>query len=503
MMKWKITACVLVVIAAICVLNLRSSSEKEAHLQLDYATFLGGSDNDRAHGLTVDKTGNLYLVAPVHSNDFPITSDALMKEPTGIYLARIDPEGGLTYSTYLGAPGGANYVHDVAICHEGFVYVVGNTTTSNFPTTDGAFQTAFHGPGDRAHGDAYVMKLSSDCKQVVYSTLIGGSGMDLAGKIAVDADGCAYILGTTSSTDLPVTEGAYDTSFNGGEGDGRDDLFVAKLNPAGSKLLYCTYLGGSKTELQGDNLILDKTGSVLFVGTTASEDFPTTENAYDRDYNGGSGIHGHGDAVVVKLNSTGSKLEYSSFYGGSGDDSARNLAVDSKGLVWIAGSTNSPDFPITKHARQHEIRGGSDGFFAQLDPRDGKLLYASLFGGIGDDSLIIATHASGMIVLTGRTDSPDFPVTTPSRIPEIGNMDTFVSLIDPTTNQLKDSFVMGGSAPEGISAIVCCGDSFYLVGNTASADFPVTDNAWDNTFNGGSNPWGGDALAIKFTLTEM
>ena len=500
MMKWKITVGVLVAIAAICVLIFRNEPETEPYLQINYATFLGGSDNDRAHGLAVDKDGNLYIVAPIQSNDFPITSDALVKEPTGIYLARINPAGDLTYATYLGVPGGANYAHDIAIDQKGCVYVVGNTTNPDFPVTAGAFQTTFRGPSDRSHGDAFVMKLSPDCLQVIYTTFIGGSGMDLAGKIAVDRDGCAYILGTTSSVDLPVTEGAFDASFNGGGGDGRDDLFIAKLDPAGSKLLYCTYLGGSKTDLHGDNLVIDKTGSVVFAGTTASEDFPTTKNAFDRDYNGGSAMHGRGDAILVKLDPMGSKLEFSSFLGGSGEDCASNLAVDNKGYIWMAGETNSSDFPITKDARQQEIRGGVDGFFAQLDLRDGKLLYASLLGGLGDDDLTIATHASGMIVLTGRTDSPDFPVTVSSRIPQIGNVDTFVSLVDSETSQLKDSRVMGGSGHESISAMICRGDSIYLVGNTASPDFPVTANAWDNTFNGGSNPWGGDALVIKLTL---
>ena len=501
-MKWKIVIAILAVITVSSILFLQRKPTTNLSVQLDYATYLGGSDNDRAHSAAVDSDGNLYVVAPIHSSDFPITPDALVREPTGVYLARFSPQGALTYSTYLGAPGGANYVHGVALDHEGCVYLVGNTTNPDFPVTANAFQTIFRGPTDQYHGDAFVMKLSPDCSRVIYATFIGGSGMDLAGKIAVDAGGCAYILGTTSSDDLPVTEGAYDTSINGGDGDGRDDLFVAKLDPSGSRLLYCTYLGGASTEVSGNNLVVDETGCVIFAATTASADFPTTENAFDRGYNGGSGFHGQGDAVLVRLDPTGSKLEFSSYLGGSGEDSASSVAIDRKGCVWVAGDTNSSDFPITGDARQKELRGGVDGYIARLDLHKGKLIYASFLGGEGDDFPTIATHSSGLIVLAGRTNSSDFPVTVTSKIPEIGNMDTFVSLICPATNQLINSRVMGGSGNDIISAVVCSGDSFYLVGNTASPDFPVTATAWDNTFNGGSNPWGGDALVVKLTLVK-
>lgn len=213
-------------------------------LRLDYSTFLGGSDDESASGMAVDAQGNIYLTSWTHSTDFPTTPNALNKTPTGIYVAKLSPTRGLLYSTFLGAAGGINYAHGVAVDKNGCIYIAGNTTNPKFPVTPGAFQTTFKGPSEDHHGDAFVMKLSPAGDKVIYSTFIGGTGHDICGKIAVDTDGNAYVLGSTSSKDFPVTPGAFQTTYNGGDDTGRGDLFVAKLNPAGSKLVYCTYVGG-------------------------------------------------------------------------------------------------------------------------------------------------------------------------------------------------------------------------------------------------------------------
>lgn len=504
MKKQIIQTLILIVFVTNSCLSAQVESLTEPQLlQLDYATFLGGSGDDRAQGVVADEDGNLYITAPIESGDFPITPDALVKEPTGIYLAKLNPKGIVVYATYIGVPGGANYTHDIALDKEGCVYLAGNTTNPDFPVTPGAFQTTFYGPTDAFHGDAFVIKLNPDCSKIIYATFLGGSGKDLCGKIAVDDEGNAYVVGSTSSVDFPVTEGAFDTSFNGGNGDGRDDLFVAKLNPAGNELIYCTYIGGSETELYGYNLLVDEKGSVVFAGTTASDDFPTTVNAFDRDYNGGSGERGKGDAFLVKLNPEGSMLMYASYIGGSGEDCANNIAIDREGYAWIAGETNSPDFPVTSNAWEQRNKGGIDGFFACINLEGGALRYASLLGGKATDSALIAVHSSGLIILAGRTESSDFPVTsTPTIIANEGNVDIFITLIDPETNELKSSSLLGGTGHEAVFSLICERDQLYMVGNTTSADFPVTSNAWDNTFNGGATPWGGDALILHYTLFD-
>ena len=485
--------------------NATATAPSPSALRLDYATFLGGRNEDRAHGMAVDGQGNIYLTAPVQSTDFPTTSNALKQQFTGVFLAKLNPTNTLIYSTFLGAVGGANYAHGVAVDKKGCIYIAGNTTNPNFPTTPGAFQRTFRGPSDAsaAHGDAFVMKLSPAGDRIIYSTFLGGTGPDICGKIAVDEEGNAYVLGATSSRDFPVTPGAFQGTYKAGDNTGHGDVFVAKLNPDGGKLVYSTYIGGSGTDFYGDNMVVDADGSVCFAGFTASPDFPTTTNAFGGSRAGASGAGGATDAFVARLNPTGTALEYASYIGGSGDEIGRTIAVDSDGNIWLAGDTTSTDFPTTSDAYGRQNQGGTDGFLAKINPRGGPLLYSSLFGGRGSDSLMLAMHRSGLLILACRTDSADLPVTpgalyaTPS-----GQMDIFVALFDPAAHTLRYGTYFGGHGSDAVAALVCQGNDLYLAGNTTSADFPVTSGAWDKTFNGGTNPWGGDAFAVKFTLTD-
>ncbi|ACB75106.1 SBBP repeat-containing protein [Opitutus terrae] len=476
-------------------------------LRLEFARYLGGTGEDRAHGLAVDPAGNIYLTAPIDSKDFPTTPDALSRTPSGLYFAQLGPTGTLLYSTYLGAAGGINYVHGVALDRDGCIYLAGNTTNPSFLTTPGAFQTTFRGPGDGHHGDAFVIKLSPAGDRVIYATLLGGTSRDMAGKIAVDDAGHAYVLGSTSSPDFPVTAGAFQTAFKGGEATpaARGDVFVAKLSPDGRELVYCTLVGGNGIDQHGGNLLLDVTGSVAFAVTTTSTDFPTSANAFAPSFRGGAGERGGGDAVVVKLNPTGTALEYASYLGGSGVEYGNHVALDSAGNLWLTGETSSDDFPTTEHAYSRTPRGGSDVFFARLDPRSGALLYASLLGGSKPDrNPALAVDSAGRLVLVGRTESADFPTTAdaPFRILQ-GPTDLFVALFDPATNSLRSSTLLGGSGHEVPGPVVIANGAVYLAGNTTSVDFPVTPGAGDTTYQGGKSEWGGDAFVARFALPAI
>jgi ankyrin repeat protein len=470
-------------------------------LRLEMATLLGGKSDDRVHGAALDAQGNIYLTAPIRSGDFPVTADALNKTPTGVYLAKLSPAGVLLYSTFLGVRSGANYAHGVAVDKEGCIYLAGNTTNPNFPTTPGAFQTTCKGPTDRqaAHGDAFVVKLSPAGDKVIYSTFLGGSGADICGKIAVDAEGSAYVVGSTSSKDFPVTPGAFQTTCKGGDdGTGHADVFIAKLSPDGSRLVYSTYISGSGVDFYSD-LALEADGSVCLVGSTTSLDFRTTPNALSRSFKGSSGRMD--DAFIVTLNPAGTALIYASYLGGSGGDFARSLAVDRDGNVWVAGETSSADFPTTTDAICRQPKGETDGFFVKINPRDGKLLHSSLLGGgksIG--AMIVAIHQSGLLVLAGQTESMDFPVT-PGALGSTlkGKSDLFVALFDPAARSLRHATLFGGTGNDVADALLCREDSIYVAGNTTSTDFPVTTGA---TFQGGTNPYGGDAFVARFTLVD-
>jgi beta-propeller repeat-containing protein len=468
---------------------------------LDFATYLGGSDDDRAHGMAVDAQGNVYVTGPIRSRDFPTTATAVQKQPTGVYVAKLSTTGAsLLLSTLIGAPGGANYAHGVAVDKEGCIYLAGNTINPRFPTTPGAFDTTYNGSNSPSHGDAFVVKLNPEGSEIIYATFLGGSGMDISGTVAVDAEGNAYILGCTSSPDFPATPGAYDTVSHGQEAYGRDDIFVAKLNPTGSELLYCTYIGGSSAEVYGGDIVIDSSGCAYVCGTTSSNDFPTTPGAYDTSYNGGTGHHAQGDAFLLKLNPAGTDLQGATFIGGSADDGATTIALDEKGNVYVAGHTKSADFPTTKDAWQRHLQGGQDGFFMTFSPQLDRLHYATLLGGTNDDRAQIGTSSSGLLFVSGSTESPDFPTTTDAHDRTFhGHTDLFISVFDPTAKALLYSTLLGGKGYDRACMRVD-GTTVYLAGETTSRDFPVTAGAYDTTYNGGDHRFGGDVFIARLAL---
>ncbi|MEQ1643084.1 MAG: SBBP repeat-containing protein, partial [Pyrinomonadaceae bacterium] len=230
----------------------------------------------------------------------------------------IDP---LAYSTFLGGSGfdgGEKIVVDAA----GNAYLTGGTFSTAFPTTPGAFDTTLNGSAD-----VFVSKLNAAGTALVYSTFIGGSSNDYGHGIAVDTSGNVFVTGDTNSPSFPTTAGAFDTTHNGAV-----DAFVAKLDPAGSSLLYSTFIGGSLDEY-GYGIAVDTAGNAFVTGSSGSTAFPTTAGAFDTTFNGGF------DAFVTKVNGAGSALVYSTFIGGAVSDDAYGLAVDSSGNAFVTGET--------------------------------------------------------------------------------------------------------------------------------------------------------------------
>jgi uncharacterized repeat protein (TIGR01451 family) len=268
-------------------------------------------------------------------------------------VTKLNPAGsGLVYSTYLGGSGNDNGGH-IAVDAAGNAYVTGSTISTDFPTTPGAFQTSLQG-----NFDTVVTKLNPAGSGLVYSTYLGGSGGgEGGGGIAVDAAGNVYVTGSTLSTDFPTTPGAFQTSLQG-----NSDTVVTKLNPAGSGLVYSTYLGGSGDE-NGGGIAVDAAGNAYVTGSTGSTDFPTTPGAFQSAFQGGGS-----DAVVTKLNPAGSGLVYSTYLGGSGGDEGGDIAVDAAGNAYVTGGSGSTDFPTTPGAFQPTFGGGSmDSFVTKIE----------------------------------------------------------------------------------------------------------------------------------------
>jgi uncharacterized protein (TIGR03437 family) len=408
--------------------------------------------------------------------------------------------GALAYATYLGGDG-ADIIHAMAIDASNNVYLTGETLSSNFPVTAGALQKKHAGQPGTFTGlmapmavapDAFVVKLSPS-GQIVYATYLGGAGADAGLGIAVDSTGSAYVVGSTNSQNFPVTAGTIQTRLAGGS-----DVFVAKLSPDGSTLVYATYLGGAGFDTAAA-IAVDSAGNV-YLGGTAAGDFPTTPGAYRT---AGAG------AFVAKLNPTATALVYSTFLGDTGSGVANGVAIDSAGNAYAAGSTYSSTFPATPGAIRSTIgNGNSAAFLVKLNPTGAAAVYASILGGRGDSSGgAVAVDSAGNAYLAGSTDAADFPAASGS-----GNADAFVVKLNPAGSALVYGTLLGGSGADRASGLAIDSAGNALVsGSTASTDFPVTADAEPKRFAGSpclltaGTPFGnpplvtlcGDAFAAK------
>ncbi len=375
-----------------------SSYDPDKSLVIDpvmvYSTYLGGSGDDYGYGIAVDSSGNAYVTGRTTSADFPTASPLQAVFGGGSYdafVAKLNPAGSaLVYSTYLG---GSDYEAGggIAVDSSGNAYVTGATISTNFPTAN-PLQAAYGG----GIYDAFVAKLNPTGSALVYSTYLGGSDIDGGSGIAVDSSGNAYVTGDTISTDFPTAN-----PLQAGLG-GIQNAFVVKLNPAGSSLVYSTYLGGSSYD-EGNGIAVDSSGNAYVTGDTISTDFPTANPLQ-------AALGGIQNAFVVKLNPAGSSLVYSTYLGGSGQDQGNGIAVDSSGNAYVAGITGSPNFP-TASPLQAFPGGSFNAFVAKLNPAGSTLVYSTYLG--GGQGYGIAADSAGNAYVTGFTDSFNFPIVSP------------------------------------------------------------------------------------------
>jgi beta-propeller repeat-containing protein len=409
----------------------------------------------------------------------------------------VDPV--LEYTKILGGSA-ADFGAALALDGSGNAYVAGITGSSDFPATGGAAQTTFGG-GIGMFGfatDAFVAKVNAAGTDIVYATYLGGNGDDFAFGIAVDASGNAYTAGFTSqgaSTPFPTTNGAFQTTFQGGDGD----IFVTKLNGSGA-LVYSTFVGGGCDDLAW-NLTLDASTNVYLAAQSVrrngcTQNFPVTNGVYQTT----PGTAG-ADGIVVKLNAAGSALIYATYLHGSTpagccpDDWVQAIAVDSSGNAYLAGTTETTNFPTTVGAYQTSYGGGpEDGWVAKLNTDATGLLYSTMLGGSGTDEVLdLAIDGSGNAYVTGNSDSGNFPTTGGAYQTAHGpGADAFVTKINSTGTALVYSTLLGGTtgahgasqAATGI-AVDASGNA-YVVGHTRASNFPTTAGAIQSSYAGGT-----------------
>jgi len=383
----------------------------------------------------------------------------------------IDP---VVYSTYVG--GGYDKALAVAISPTGHVYAAG-FANGNFPITAGAYQTT------RYDTDAVVFKMNEAGTALLYATFIGGNGIDQGLSIAVDDAGNAYVSGFTeggSPRPFPTTTGAYQSAYGGGT----YDAFALKLNASGSGLVYSTFIGGPGSD-RGLSLGIDASGNSYVAGSTDGG-FPTTNRAMQRDYGGGTS-----DGFILKLNSNGTGLAYSTYIGGGLQDIVYGIAVDGSGRAYVAGETNSYDLPTTEGVFQPGLAGYTDTFAAKLSPSGSYLDYCTYVGSGTNHERAFALDVdeAGCAYITGETASYIFP-TTPGAYQQTcggGTYDAFVYKLSPSADHLVFCTYVGASGRDHATAIaVDIHGNINVAGHTSDA-FLTTPGAYQTVYGGGLN----------------
>ncbi|MBD3920490.1 DUF11 domain-containing protein [Paenibacillus sp. PR3] len=448
-----------------------------------YSTYLGGSDTDIGFGIAVDNQDNAYVTGQTLSLDFPTTPGAFQPGKDGsssVFVTKVNAAGtALVYSTFLGGIS-SDLGRGIAIDSAGSAYVTGQTLSPDFPITAGAFQPFIGGTQD-----AFVIKLSPSGGSLVYSTFLGGEGVDTGFAIAVNSAGNAYVAGGTSSFNFPIINELQPFIAN-------EHAFVTKFNAAGSALEFSTLLGGIGLD-EAHGIAVDGSDSAYVTGTTTSPDFPTTPGAFQISLTGVIA------AFVSKIGAFGSVLEYSTYLTGNGDDEGRGISVDELGQAYVTGSTTSFDFPTTPGAFQQGYNGGSsDAFVTKLSPQGNYLVYSTFLGGSESDAGNGITLLNGFAYVTGSTTSFNFPTTPDAFQPSShGGGDAFISQLNIQGNELVFSSYIGGSSSDvGNAVAVDSSGCVFVTGQTFSADFPVTPGAFQPFLHGGS-----DAFVIRICLS--
>jgi uncharacterized protein (TIGR03437 family) len=423
---------------------------------IDYSTFLGGVGSDEGLAIAVDNTGASYITGTTYSNNFNTFAPLQTLNRGGKYdafVTKLNPAGtAIVYSTYLGGSS-EDSGQGIAVDSLGNVYLAGITNSPDF-TTRNAFQPALSGQAN----DAFITKINNDGTAIVYSSYLGGSNIDQAFALALDAGNNAYIAGSTASQDFN-TRSPLQANNRGGA-----DAFIAKVNASGTALVYSTYLGGSGLD-EAYGVAVDATGNAYLVGATSSTDFNAINSIQPAN-------RGQQDAFVAKVNVNGSVLLYATYLGGTAQDTAYAVAVDSNGNAVVTGNTFSTDFRVEQPIQAFN-RGSSDAFISKFNDNGSVLLFSTYLGGTaGDFGRGVAVDGNNEIYVAGRTSSTDFNTFNALQGFNRGNLDAFVTKLNSQGSQFIYSTYLGGTQDDfAFGVAVDANGNAYVTGDTRSTDF--------------------------------
>ncbi len=469
----------------------------EGRFKIAYSTYLGGNHWEEAREIIVHPDGSVLVGAHVCSRDLPTTPGCFQPnyagdDPTAgpggivggdLYLARLSPDGGkILAATYFGGSKQERSVYGMELDSKGNIVVACLTRSTDAPTTPGCFQPRFAGGVDML-----VAKLSPDLANLIWCTYIGGLRDESPrGGLAMDKDDSVVVVGTSPSPNFPTTPGVVQPNLKGPR-----DSAIVKLKPDGSGLVFGTFLGGTGEDDAIMGARLDAAGNIYVAGHTKSADFPVTAGAPQPKFGGQS------DCYLAKLSNDGSRVLYATYLGGKGNEFAEHRPwLTPDGCFILVGPTQSADFPTTNGVYQREQRGGGDGFVTKLSADGKRFVFSTRVGGTGTENLLMPTvDEQGNIWVVGSTSSRDLPVTPDALQSKYGGGpgDGLLAVLSSDGSKVLYATYLGGSGDEVIRSIAFGpkGD-VYLVGNTASPDFPTTPGALQPKLGGNH-----DAFIVK------